>query len=44
MAPSWKVVDVEVGEDGAVAGVRKQIPLAGQKREDVYGVVGEGRW
>lgn len=43
MKGSWKTVEVELeGKgDGSVAGTRKQIPLAIQKRDDIYGVVGE---
>lgn len=39
MSAAWKVVEIDLEE---VTGTRKQIPLAVQKREDVYGVVGEG--
>lgn len=39
MKGAWAVVEIDL--EGEVDGARKQIPLAIQKREDVYGVVGE---
>jgi hypothetical protein len=38
MRPSWAVVDVDPEE---IDRVRGMIPVATQKRDDVYGVVGE---
>ena len=39
MKGAWAVVEFDLEEE--VDGARKQIPLAIQKRDDVYGVVGE---
>jgi len=41
MKGAWVTVEVDLEGEGGVAGTRKQIPLDIQKREDVYGVVGE---